>query len=109
MKNIVVNYSYFMLLGRPLLRDAKVTHDQGNDVIIVQGNDTIIKKLGNKKLGVETRRPQVLICYDLMEGLTNEEENLIFETKLELFSIGTITLSKEIFLLLNVGFKNQKH
>jgi hypothetical protein len=41
-----------------------------------------------------------------MEGLTNEEENLIFETKLELFSIGTITLSKEIFLLLNVGFKN---
>jgi len=57
-------------------------------------------------LGVETRRPQVLICYDLMEGLTNEEENLIFETKLELFSIGTITLSKETILLLNVGVKN---
>jgi len=57
-------------------------------------------------LGVETRRPQVLICYDLMKGLTNEEENLIFETKLELFSIGIITLSKETILLLNVGVKN---
>jgi hypothetical protein len=38
-----------------------------------------------------------------MEGLTNEEEDLIFEIKLELFSIGTITLSKEMILLLNVG------
>jgi hypothetical protein len=31
------------------------------------------------KLGVETRRPQVLVCYDLMEGLIDEEEDLIFE------------------------------
>jgi hypothetical protein len=51
------------------------------------------------KLGVETKRPQVLICYDLMEGLTYEEEDLIFETKLKLFSIGTINLSKETAIL----------
>jgi len=30
-----------------------------------------------------------------MERLIDEEEYLIFETELELFSIGTITLSKE--------------
>jgi hypothetical protein len=42
------------------------------------------------KFGVETKRPQVLICYDLMEGLTNEKENIIFETKLELFSIAQL-------------------
>jgi len=30
-----------------------------------------------------------------MEGLTNEEEDMIFETKQELFSIGTITLLEE--------------
>jgi len=54
-------------------------------------------------LGVETRRPQILVCYDLMERLTNEEEDLMFETKLELLSIGTIILSKEMILLLNVG------
>jgi hypothetical protein len=37
-----------------------------------------------------------------MEGLTNEEENLIFETKLELFSIGTISISYEIVSLLSI-------
>ncbi len=39
----------------------------------------------------------------MLEGLTNEEENLIFETKPELFSIGTITNSYEIISLLNIG------
>ncbi len=54
-------------------------------------------------MGVETRRPQILVRYDLMERLTNEEEDLMFETKLELLSICTITFSKEMILLLNVG------
>jgi len=79
-----------MLLGGPSLKHAKVTHDWGNSVISIQGNGTIITISINKKLGVETKRPQVLVCYDLMEGLIDEEEDLIFETKLELFSIGTI-------------------
>jgi hypothetical protein len=92
-----------MLLGRPWLKDVKVTHDQGNNVIIVQGNGTIKTILVNKKLGAKTRRLQILICDDLMKGLTNEEEDLIFETKLEVFSIHTITISDEIFSLLNVG------
>jgi hypothetical protein len=49
-------------------------------VIIVQGNG-IIKIISiNKKLGVKIRRPQVLVCYDLMECLTYEKEDLIFET-----------------------------
>ncbi len=54
-------------------------------------------------MGVETRRPQVLVCYDLMEGLTYEEEDLIFETKPKLFSIGTITLLEKIVSLLSLG------
>jgi len=53
-------------------------------------------------LGAQTKRPQVLV-YDLMEGLTDEEEDLIFETKPKLFLIGTIIFSKETVLLLNVG------
>jgi hypothetical protein len=49
-------------------------------VIIVQRNG-IIKTISiNKKLGVETKRPQVLVRYGLLEGLIDEEENLIFET-----------------------------
>ncbi len=81
MKNNVVDFSYFMLLGRPWLKDAKVTHDWGNNVIIVQGNGIIETISINRKLGAKTRRPQVLVCYDLMEGLTYEEEDMIFEIK----------------------------
>jgi len=42
-------------------------------------------------LGTETRRPQVFVCYDLMEGLTDEEEDMIFEIEPKLFSINIIT------------------
>ncbi len=99
----MVDSNYFILLKRPWLRDAKVTHDWGNNVIIVQGNGTIKTISINKKLGVETIWPQALVCYDLMERLIDEEEDLIFETKPKLFSIGIITLSKETISLLNVG------
>jgi hypothetical protein len=80
LKNSVVDSSYYMLLRRPWLKDAKVTDDRGNNVITIQGNG-IIKTISiNKKLGAETRRPQVFVYYDLMQMLTYEEEDLIFET-----------------------------
>jgi hypothetical protein len=59
-------------------------------------------------LGVETRRPQVFVCYDLLEGLTNEEEDLICKIELELFSIGTIIISKERISPLSIGVLNIK-
>jgi hypothetical protein len=68
LKNSVVDSNYYMLLGRPWLRDAKVTHDWGNNVIIVQGNGTIVTISVNKKLGAKTRTLQIFVCYDLMEG-----------------------------------------
>jgi hypothetical protein len=57
LKNNVVHFSNSMLLKRPWFRDAKVTLDWGNNVIIIQG--TIIARtiLVNRKLGVKTRRP----------------------------------------------------
>jgi hypothetical protein len=51
LKNSVVDSSYFMLLGRPWLRVAKVTHDWGNNVITIQGNGTFRTILVNRKLG----------------------------------------------------------
>jgi len=57
LKNSVVESSYSMLLRRPWLKDAKVTHDWGNNVIIVQGNGTIRAILVNRKLGAKTRKP----------------------------------------------------
>jgi hypothetical protein len=95
LKNNVVDSNHFMLLGRPWFKDAKVTHNWGNNVIIVQGSRRVRTILGNRKLGVKTRRPPLLVRYDLMEGLIDEEKDLIFETKPKLFSIGTIILSEK--------------
>ncbi len=52
--------------------------------------------------------PQILIYYDLLEGLTNEEEDMIFEIELELFSIGIIITSDETISLLNIGLLDIK-
>ncbi len=57
-------------------------------------------------MGVETKRPQVFVCYDLLEVLTNEEEDLIFKIELELFSIGTIIISKKRISSLSIGVLN---
>ncbi len=54
-------------------------------------------------MGVETKKPRVFVCYDLMEGLTDEEEDLIFKIELELFSIGTIIILEGNFSLLSIG------
>jgi hypothetical protein len=67
LQNNVVDSNYSMLLGRPCFKDAKVTHDWGNNVIIVQGNGIVRTISFNKKLGAKTKRPQILVCDDLME------------------------------------------
>jgi len=108
LKNNVVEPSYSMLLGRPWLRNAKVTHDWGNNVITVQGNGTFKTISVNRKLGVETRRPQLLVYYGLMESLTYEEEDLIFEIEPKLILIGTIIRLEETILLLSVGVSKIK-
>jgi len=47
-------------------------------------------------LGSEVRTFKVLLCYDYQNGITNEEEDIIFATKPKLFSIITISLPKTI-------------
>jgi hypothetical protein len=97
-----------MLLGRLWFRNAKVTHDWGNNVIIVQGNGIVKTISVNKKLEAETIRPQVFICYDSLERLIDEEEDLIFEIEPKLFSIGIINISDEIISLLSIGMSKIK-
>ncbi len=50
-QNNVVNFSYSMLLGRPWLRDLKVAHDWGSNIITIQGNGTIRTITVTKHLG----------------------------------------------------------
>jgi hypothetical protein len=52
----VLDFSYSMLLGCPWLRDAKLSHDWGNNIIIIQGNGIIRTIPITKKLGAPTKR-----------------------------------------------------
>jgi hypothetical protein len=96
LQNSVVNSSYSMLLGRPWLKDAKMTHDWGCNIVTLQG-DGIVKTITfTKHLGGEVRRPEVLLCYNYQNGITNEKEDIIFAIEPKLFSIGTINLFETI-------------
>ncbi len=54
--NSGLDSNYSMLLGRPWPRDAKMFHDWGNNIIIIQGVDTIKTIPIIKKLGAPTKR-----------------------------------------------------
>ncbi len=58
-QNNVVYYNYSMLLGRPWLRDAKVAHDWGSNIVTIQGNGTVRIIIVTKHLGREIKRLKV--------------------------------------------------
>ncbi len=95
-QNSVVDFSYSMLLGRSWLKDVKVTRDWGNNIVTIQGNQTIKTITITKHLGGEERKPKMLLCYEYQNGITEEEEDIIFATKPELFSIRIISLPETI-------------
>jgi len=53
------------------------------------------KQLQHKHLGGEVRKPEVLLCYHYDNGITYEEEYIIFATKPNLFSIRTIVYLRQ--------------
>ncbi len=73
-----------------------MSHDSGSNNVTIQGNGTIRIIIVTKHLGGEIRRPKVLLCNDYQNGITDEEEDIIFVIKSNLFSIGTIILPETI-------------
>jgi hypothetical protein len=69
-----------MLLGRPWLKDAKVAHNWGSNIVTIQGNGIIKTIIIIKHLGGEVRKLEVLICYDYHNGIIDKEEDFIFAT-----------------------------
>ncbi len=57
MNRNVLDFSYSMLLGCPCLRDAKVSHDWGTNIVIIEGISIVRTIHVTKKLGVQTKRP----------------------------------------------------
>jgi len=76
-----------MLLGRPWLRDVKVAHDWGSNIVNIQGNGIIKIIIVTKRLGGEVRKPKVLLCYDYQNGIIDEEEDIMFAIEPKLFLI----------------------
>ncbi len=104
MKNNVLNFNYSVLLGRPWLSNACVIQDWGNNLIVIEGNCTMRTITTTKHLDNNTKCLKVLLCYNIMEGVTNEEKEVLFAIKLNLFTLATITLPKlEIFSVVIFG------
>jgi hypothetical protein len=49
-----------------------------------------------KKLGAQTKRLKVLVRYDFHYRISNGKEDVMFATRLDLFSIGTIKIPTHI-------------
>jgi hypothetical protein len=94
--NNVLDYNYAMLLKCPWLRDVKVSHDWGINIITIQGTSTIRTIHVINKLGVQTKRPKILNCYDFHCRIYDDEEDVMFAMELDMFSIGTITIPTHI-------------
>jgi len=70
----------------------QVTHDWGNNLISIEGNGIICTIVVIKHLDNNTKRLEILLYYDFVNGITDEEEDVLLVAKLDLFAIGTITL-----------------
>jgi hypothetical protein len=61
-------------------------------MITIQGNGIIKTITMIKHLGTTLKRPYVFIlCFDYLNVITDEEEDLMFVNELELFSTNTIS------------------
>jgi len=55
-----------------------VAHDWGSNIITIQGYGIVKTIIITKHLGGKVRRPKVLLYYDYQNGITDEEEDIIF-------------------------------
>ncbi len=88
----MLDATYSMLLCKASLEDAKNFHNWGTNLVTIEDNGIIKTMVVTKKLNNKIKWSKVLMCYELVEGIMNEEEKNIFVIKLDLFSIKTITL-----------------
>ncbi len=75
----MLDSNYSMLLGHPWLKDAKVSHNWGNNTITIQGIGMVGTIPITKKLGAPTKHLEVLICH-FHSRIFDKEEDLMFAT-----------------------------
>jgi len=70
-----------MLLSRPWLRDAKVSHDWDNNIVTIQGNGILKTIVVTKCFSNQTKRPKVPLCYEFQNRITNVEKDIFLLQK----------------------------
>jgi hypothetical protein len=75
-----------MLLGQPWLCNAHVIHHWESNLITIKGNGMVRTIAVTKHLDNNTKDLKVL-CYDLMEGVIEEEKEISFTTNLNLLHL----------------------
>jgi hypothetical protein len=88
----------------------------GTNIVTIQGIGVVRTILITKKLGAQTKRVKILVSYDFHFRISNGKEDVMFVTKLDLFSIGTIKIPIQIepvskpyhILNLNIIFGTKK-
>jgi hypothetical protein len=80
MNNKVINLTYSMLLGHPWLQDAKVIHDWKTNMVTIKDNGIVKTIFVSKYLSGNIRRPHIVINYNFMEGVTNEEAKVLLSS-----------------------------
>jgi hypothetical protein len=80
MNNNILNFNYSMLLNHHWLKDARVSHDWGTNIVTIDGTSPIKTIPITKKLVAKTKRPKFLMCYDFHSGISDEKEDIMFAT-----------------------------
>jgi hypothetical protein len=72
------------------LKDVKVSH---KELILLPYKERYHKNhICYQEIWCSNQKTKVLVCYDFQFGILDEKEDVMFVTKLELFSIGTIKI-----------------
>jgi hypothetical protein len=80
MNDKAIDPTYSMLLRHPWLQDAKVIHDWGTNMVTIKDNGIVKTIFVSKYLSGNIRRPQIVISYNFMEGVTNEEAKILLSS-----------------------------
>ncbi len=92
--------TYFMLLGGPWLKQVKVYHDWGNNVLTIVMKDKIVTLNTSKKVFIfVSKKPCNLNdSYDWEHGLTNKNDKYNYQTIPNLWPIGKVSFNELKFL-----------
>jgi hypothetical protein len=90
--------TYFMLLGRPCLKQAKVYHEWGNNVLTIVMKDKIVTLSTSTKFFILISKCNLDDSYDWEHGLTNKNEKCHYQTIPNLWPIGKVSFNESKLL-----------